>query len=103
MKRIIATSLLLFVFTVLFSVNSYSQTQTQEPVKTVQVKQAQCCGHASEATKTDEVKSGDTKKSCCSKAGGKKCSSKCSHMKAAEEKKTEPANTDEKKTLAPQK
>ena len=105
MKKLIATSVLLFVFTVFISVNSYSQTQ--EKAKTVSVTKGSCGGHTQEAAKTDTTKSGDTPKSCCPKGGTKKCDSSCPHKKAATNKKNadkekaEPVNTDEKRTTPP--
>lgn len=102
MKKIIATSTLLFVFIVFLSINSYSQEKVQEPVKTEQVKTTHCNGHANDATKASEVKSGETPKHCTPSAASK-CPSTCPHAKAAMDKKAEPANTTEKRTPIPQK
>ena len=102
MKKLIATTLLVFIFTVFISVNTYSQTQ--EPVKTEQVK-THCGGHANDAAKTtstDETKPAEAPKSGCAKATTK-CPSTCPHAKAAAEKNAQPANTNEKRTPVPQK
>ena len=102
MKKILVTFILLFVFIAFISQKSFAQAQTQEPVKTEQVK-THCGGHAHDATKTEQAKPNDAGKGGCANATTK-CPSTCPHAKAAAEgKKDEPANTNEKRTPVPQK
>lgn len=101
MKKIISATILLFVFTVFLSVNSFSQTQ--QPVKKEAVSTTKCSGHNQDSTKTDGVKVVNSPKKCCDKDKGKKCNSSCPHMKEAEGKKSDPATTNEKRTVVPQK
>jgi len=96
MKKIIVSAALLIVFTVFISVNSYSQTQ--EPVKKEQVKQTQCSGHSQDVSKSDTTK---VKTGCPNSS--KKCPSTCPHAKVAGEKSAEPANSNVKKEVVPQK
>ena len=101
MKKILVTVILSFVLIAFVSNKSFSQSQTQEPVKTEQVK-THCGGHNHDATKTEDAKPADATKGGCAKATSK-CPSTCPHAKAAEEKKDEPANSNEKRTPVPQK
>ena len=105
MKKIIVTSVLLFVFTVFISVNSFSQTQ--EPVKTEKAKTqcpghgssvaktTQCSGHSADGVKTTDLKTGETPKACSAK-----CKASCEAKKGADGKG---AATTSKKKAVPQK
>jgi len=101
MKKIIASTILLFDFTAFLSVNSFAQTQ--QPVKKEAVSNTKCTGHSADSTKTNGVKTIDSPKKCCNKADGKKCNSSCPHAKEGEGKKSDPATPNDKKTVVPQK
>jgi len=110
MKRIIATTLLLFVFTVFATTRTYAQDKAQEPVKNEQVKH-HCAGHATEAAPVKSCAGHadakaccagkDNAKGCCKGAAEKKCPATCPHQKSMEMNKDKAINSNEKKTDAP--
>ncbi|OPZ98396.1 MAG: hypothetical protein BWY70_01235 [Bacteroidetes bacterium ADurb.Bin408] len=110
MKRIIATSMLLFVFTLFVTTATYAQDKAQEPVKNEQIKH-NCAGHASDAAPVKSCAGhADTKaccagqanaKGCCKGATEKKCPATCPHHKSMEMDKSKAVNSNEKKTDSP--
>lgn len=103
MKKLFAITLLAFLFVAFTTVKTYAQTQ--EPVKTEEVKKHCGGGHSHDATKasTDaDAKPAEAPKSGCASVT-KKCPSTCPHAKAAETKEAQPAdNTNQKRTPVPQ-
>lgn len=112
MKRIFATTLLLFVFTVFATTRTYAQDKAQEPVKNEQVKH-HCAGHASEAAPVKSCAGhaanakgccagkADTKACCANGGADKKCPATCPHHKSMEMNKDKAINSNEKKAESP--
>ena len=103
MKKLSVIFVLMFVFGVLVTKNTYAQAQ--EPVKKETVK-SNCGGHdhkhdAAKCASKDAAKSDEAPKSGCANATTK-CPSTCPHAKAAATKEAQPANSEKKRTPVPQ-